>query len=86
MNNNTVISDIRILPIDGKNNCVAIASFTLFDCLNLTGIKMYETDNKRSVAFPKNPGNKHKLHYVYPVDTKIKSLIEDKLWEAFYQA
>lgn len=75
------ISNIRILPINGKNNCVAIAQFSLAHAIGVSGVKMYKTAAGNTyVTYPKNPGNKRNAHYVYPTDTALREEIAKQLW------
>lgn len=78
------ISNIHILPINGQNNCVAIAQFTLAKCIGVSGVKLYKNDNGvKYVTYPKNPGNKHNAHFVYPITTQLRESIASQLWAEY---
>ena len=80
----STISNIRVLPISGRDNCVAIVSFTLFDSLNLTGIKLFRmSNNQKYVIYPTNPGSKSKVRYVYPVSEKLRQTILTEVWKEY---
>ena len=80
-----VLTDVKVLPIQGRNNCVGIAQFKLDNLIKFTGIKLYydAEKNKKYLSYPINPGNKHREGYFFPIDKDLKEFIFQTVWQAY---
>lgn len=82
--NDLTITSTKILHIEnGYGGCVAIAQLVLNDAIKLTGIKMFDTNGKRFISYPRNMSNRQKKSYYYPLNNEVGNMISDRLWNDF---
>ncbi len=78
------ITDINIHKIeDGIKNCVGIAQVVLNECIMLTGIKLYDTGEKRYVLYPRNLSNKKGRNFFYPLNKEVGDYLSNSIWDVY---
>lgn len=79
------ITKVKVYPYKNKSRtgAVGVGLIVLEHQLLLSGLELYERNEKRFVKFPKNEFNKHDLCYCQPTSQAFNSLITNALFKAY---
>lgn len=79
------ITKVKVYPYKNKSRtgAVGVGLVVLEHQLLLSGLELYERNDKRFVKFPKNEFNKHDLCYCQPTSQTFNSLITNALFKAY---
>ena len=79
------ITKVKVYPYKNKSRtgAVGVGLIVLEHQLLLSGLELYERNEKRFVKFPKNEFNKHVLCYCQPTSQAFNSLITNALFKAY---
>ena len=79
------ITKVKVYPYKNKSRtgAVGVGLVVLEHQLLLSGLELYERNEKRFVKFPKNEFNKHDLCYCQPTSQAFNSLITNALFKAY---
>ena len=79
------ITKVKVYPYKNKSRtgAVGVGLVVLEHQLLLSGLELYERNEKRFVKFPKNEFNKHNLCYCQPISKAFNSLITNALFKAY---
>ena len=82
------ITKVKVYPYKNKSRtgAVGVGLVVLEHQLLLSGLELYERNDKRFVKFPKNEFNKHDLCYCQPTSQTFNSLITNALFKAYDEA
>ena len=75
------ITKVKVYPYKNKSRtgAVGVGLVVLEHQLLLSGLELYERNDKRFVKFPKNEFNKHDLCYCQPTSQTFNSLITNTM-------
>lgn len=80
----SVITDIRIFPINKKSNCCAMVSITLANVFCISGIKIMDGSKGLFVAMPSAKNKKDEWHDIcYPITKEFRKVMSDSILNAF---
>lgn len=79
------ITKVKVYPYKNKSRtgAVGVGLIVLEHQLLLSGLELYERNEKRFVKFPKNEFNKHDLCYCQPTSQAFNGLITNALFKAY---
>lgn len=79
------ITKVKVYPYKNKSRtgAVGVGLIVLEHQLLLSGLELYERNEKRFIKFPKNEFNKHDLCYCQPTSQAFNSLITNALFKAY---
>ena len=79
------ITKVKVYPYKNKSRtgAVGVGLVVLEHQLLLSGLELYERNEKRFVKFPKNEFNKHDLCYCQPTSQAFNGLITNALFKAY---
>ena len=79
------ITKVKVYPYKNKSRTGAVGvGLVVFEHqLLLSGLELYERNDKRFIKFPKNEFNKHDLCYCQPTSQAFNSLITNALFKAY---
>ena len=79
------ITKVKVHPYKNKSRTGAIGvGLVVFEHqLLLSGLELYERNNKRFIKFPKNEFNKHDLCYCQPTSQAFNTYITNALFNAY---
>lgn len=79
------ITKVKVYPYKNKSRtgAIGVGLIVLEHQLLLSGLELYERNEKRFVKFPKNEFNKHDLCYCQPTSQAFNSLITNALFKAY---
>lgn len=79
------ITKVKVYPYKNKSRTGAVGvGLVVFEHqLLLSGLELYERNDKRFIKFPKNEFNKHDLCYCQPTSQAFNTFITNALFKAY---
>lgn len=79
------ITKVKVYPYKNKSRTGAVGvGLVVFEHqLLLSGLELYERNDKRFIKFPKNEFNKHDLCYCQPTSQTFNTFITNALFKAY---
>lgn len=79
------ITKVKVYPYKNKSRTGAVGvGLVVFEHqLLLSGLELYERNDKRFIKFPKNEFNKHDLCYCQPTSRAFNTFITNALFKAY---
>jgi DNA-binding cell septation regulator SpoVG len=79
------ITKVKVYPYKNKSRtgAVGVGLVVLEHQLLLSGLELYERNDKRFIKFPKNEFNKHDLCYCQPTSQAFNIFITNALFKAY---
>jgi stage V sporulation protein G len=82
-----IITDVRLIKVEGQNRLKAIAAITIDDCFVVHELRVIEGDTGLFVAMPsrKRASGEYK-DIAHPINQETREMIEKKVIEAYNTA